>query len=75
MDDQQLKALIKGEYGQAALQAKGGGSSCCGPTDSASTPSCPWRRRSAGRWKVHERVRADKTIEAVSHQQSALSLN
>lgn len=31
MDDQQLKALIKGEYGQAALQAKCGGSSCCGP--------------------------------------------
>jgi SAM-dependent methyltransferase len=30
MDDQQLKALIKGEYGQAALQAKRGGSSCCG---------------------------------------------
>jgi SAM-dependent methyltransferase len=31
MDDQQLKALIKGEYGQAALQAKRSGSSCCGP--------------------------------------------
>src|SRR5215212_4612286 len=31
MDAQQLKALIKGEYGQAALQAKRGGGSCCGP--------------------------------------------
>lgn len=31
MYDHQLKALIKGEYGQAALQAKRGGSSCCGP--------------------------------------------
>jgi arsenite methyltransferase len=30
MDNQQLKNLIKGEYGQAALHAKQGGSSCCG---------------------------------------------
>lgn len=30
MDAQHLKALIKGEYGQAALHAKRGGSSCCG---------------------------------------------
>ena len=30
MNDHQLKSLIKGEYGQAALQAKRGGSSCCG---------------------------------------------
>jgi SAM-dependent methyltransferase len=31
MDEQQLKNLIREEYGQAALQAKRGGSSCCGP--------------------------------------------
>ncbi len=30
MDSQKLKEFVKAEYGQAALQAKRGGSSCCG---------------------------------------------
>ena len=30
MNSQQIKACVKGEYGQAALQTKRGGSSCCG---------------------------------------------
>ncbi|MCP9439805.1 MAG: arsenite methyltransferase [Nitrospira sp.] len=30
MKSQEVKALVKAEYGQAALQAKRGGSSCCG---------------------------------------------
>jgi hypothetical protein len=30
MNSQEIKEIVKAEYGQAALQAKRGGSSCCG---------------------------------------------
>lgn len=39
MDKDQLKDLVRQEYRQAALQAKRGGSSCCGTTDRLSTIS------------------------------------
>ncbi len=32
MNPQEIKRMVKDEYRQAALQAKRGGSSCCGPT-------------------------------------------
>lgn len=58
-----IKALVRGEYGQAARQAKQGGSSCCtsvgpisvdaitgiytGQTRHKNCPKPPWRLRSA----------------------------
>ncbi|MEI8013214.1 MAG: arsenite methyltransferase [Nitrospira sp.] len=38
MNSQEVKACVKAEYGQAALQAKRGGSSCCGSVSERAAP-------------------------------------
>ena len=38
MDSQEIKKFVKAEYGQAALQAKRGGSSCCGSVSERAAP-------------------------------------
>jgi len=38
MNSQEVKAYVKAEYGQAALQAKRGGSSCCGSVSERAAP-------------------------------------
>jgi arsenite methyltransferase len=38
MDHERIKQIVRGEYGQAALQAKTGGSSCCGKSPSKLDP-------------------------------------
>jgi len=38
MNSQEIKEIVKAEYGQAALQAKRGGSSCCGSVSERAAP-------------------------------------
>ena len=38
MNSQEVKECVKAEYGQAALQAKRGGSSCCGSVSERAAP-------------------------------------
>jgi SAM-dependent methyltransferase len=38
MNSQEVKEIVKAEYGQAALQAKRGGSSCCGSVSERAAP-------------------------------------
>ncbi|TKS61299.1 MAG: arsenite S-adenosylmethyltransferase [Nitrospira sp.] len=38
MNSQEVKKIVKAEYGQAALQAKRGGSSCCGSVSERAAP-------------------------------------
>ena len=38
MNSQEIKEIVKAEYGQAALQAKQGGSSCCGSVSERAAP-------------------------------------
>lgn len=38
MNSQEIKEFVKAEYGQAALQAKRGGSSCCGSVSERAAP-------------------------------------
>ncbi|NOT97076.1 MAG: arsenite methyltransferase [Nitrospira sp.] len=38
MNSQEVKEIVKAEYGQAALQAKRGGSSCCGSLSERAAP-------------------------------------
>jgi len=38
MNSQEIKEIVKAEYGQAALQAKRGGSSCCGSVSERAVP-------------------------------------
>jgi len=38
MNSQEIKDVVKAEYGQAALQAKRGGSSCCGSVSERAAP-------------------------------------
>jgi hypothetical protein len=38
MDSQEVKEIVKAEYGQAALHAKRGGSSCCGSVSERAAP-------------------------------------